>query len=362
MPPAPYPRLAAAEVQALRTWVEAGANAGSERCEPAPRTESGDASVARPEDCEATYDLRASPAQDSAASAGFAIPAVRGEPDQHHCFYFAPPYATDAALYGYEPLIDNKARLHHWVLYGTENATHAPGSNAPCLGGEVGAYTLAAWAPGANNVSVPRDVALRLPSGPGAGLILQLHYYNDSEQSQQDASGVRLCTGAKDKRAHLAGVHMLDNQNLCIPPSSKSEARVTCTPRTDLGDAHITGLWPHMHKLGRRMRVTLKRADGTSELIHDAPFDFGTQIFYPMDEVVLRAGDSLETQCSFDNPTNAQVSFGEKTGDEMCVAFVTAWPAGVLADSVSVLGSSLGIDLANRCTDRLANFLGCGTL
>ena len=47
------------------------------------------------------------------------------------------------------------------------------------------------WAPGANNVVVPSDTSLALPSGPNAGLILEVHYYNDSKTEQMDGSGLR---------------------------------------------------------------------------------------------------------------------------------------------------------------------------
>ena len=45
---------------------------------------------------------------------------------------------------------------------------------------------------------------------------------------------------------------------------------------------------------------------------------------------LLHPGDSLITTCHFQNDTNAFIFSGFGTGDEMCIHFVYAWPAGVL--------------------------------
>jgi hypothetical protein len=77
----------------------------------------------------------------------------------------------------------------------------------------------------------------------------------------------------------------------------------------------------------RRARTgTVNRANGTKEVVHDAPFDFNYQRSYAVD-VVLNPGDSLTTDCRYSEPA----VFGQPTDQEMCYLFSMAYPKGALA-------------------------------
>ncbi|HVZ31845.1 MAG TPA: hypothetical protein VG963_05435, partial [Polyangiaceae bacterium] len=212
-----------------------------------------------------------------------------------------------------------------------------------------------------DNSTISKDVALQLPSGPNAGLILEVHYYNPTGSAQKDASGIRFCTGKKSARPHTATVHTLGSEAICIQPGAQQTVTGMCSPRTDMGDAHITGIWPHMHKIARRQTVIIHRSDGSSETIHDEPFSFNSQIFYPKDNVVVHPGDTVETRCGYQNDTSSEVHYGERTQDEMCYAFVLAWPAGSLANA-----STPGLDTStfslNRCAEPLSILESCNGL
>jgi hypothetical protein len=362
MPPAPYARLSAAEIAVLTAWVEDGAKAGDESCKPAESAPDEEYTVPPPDDCEETYELKAHDGDDAASTDKFKIskmPALEG--NQYHCFYFDPPYTSDAGMYWFQPILDNTPNLHHWILYATDHKTHASGTSAGCNAAEPGAYFVAGWAPGANNTSMPKDVSLALPSGPSAGLILEVHYYNNTGKVQEDASGIRFCTGKKSKREHVAAVHTLGSEAICIEPGAKREVSGMCAPRTDMGDIHITGMWPHMHKLARRMVVNVKRKGGAVETIHDAPFDFNAQIFHDKKDIVIKPGDTLETRCFFENDTQSRVHYGERTQDEMCYAFIVAWPAGALATAPSPLADP-STELLNRCGEQLSILQSCNGL
>lgn len=362
MPPAPHERLSDADVKVLEDWIAAGAPRGESSCEGGsePGAATGeDGVVPKPEDCESEFELRAhggSTPDDKSKFATSATPALEG--NQYHCFFFDPPYASDEAMFWFQPIIDNKASLHHWILYATDHKKHPSGTSAGCNASEPGAYFVAGWAPGANNAAIADDVSLQLPTGPNAGLILEVHYYNNTGKPQEDASGIRFCTGKKSKRQHLAAVHTLGSEGICINPGASSEVAGTCAPRQDMGDIHITGMWPHMHKLARRMKVTVKRKGGGTDVIHDAPFDFNSQIFHAKQDIVIKPGDTLETRCYFTNDTNAKVKFGERTQDEMCYAFIMAWPAGSLVSPPGPL-SNPATDLLNRCADPLSILQSC---
>lgn len=365
MPPAPKPRLTKGELATLDAWVKAGTPESTDTCAPTggDGTDS-ESTVPKPADCDETYELTAhggSKPDDKSKFKVSADPALEG--NQYHCFYFDPPYDADAGMLWFQPLLDNTQNLHHWILYATDNKTQASGTSAGCNAQQSGSYFVAGWAPGANNSVVPDDVALQLPTGPKAGLILEVHYYNTTGKPQEDSSGIRFCTGPKQKRAHLAAVHTLGTEGLCIPPGSSKDFSAACTPRSDMGDIHINGIWPHMHKAARRMVVSIKRKSGTVDVIHDAPFDFQSQIFFPMKgDVVVHPGDSVLTRCYYENDTPTQIHYGERTQDEMCYAFTMAWPAGALVSPPSALATDPSMALLNRCADSLSILQSCNGL
>jgi hypothetical protein len=372
MPPAPNPRVSADKIATLERWIAAGAPAGTQACMPiggnpdagaTPDAGSSDPSsiVPKPADCQETFELRAHGGTGASDTTPFQIssnPTLEG--NQYHCFYFKPPYQAGSGLLWFESILDNTPKLHHWILYATENRVQPDGTSAPCNANQPGAYFVVGWAPGATNTVVSNDVMLQLPSGPNAQLILELHYFNNTGVSSPDRTGLRFCTAGRNTRPHEAAVHTLGSEGICIDPFTRNhEVAGSCQPRTDMGDIHITGVWPHMHKLARRMQVTVRRSGGQSEVIHDAPFDFNAQIFHPKQDVIVRAGDSVETRCFFDNDSAEYIKYGERTQDEMCYAFITAWPAGsLLPPGGGGDGTSLGLPL-NRCADPLSIFGSC---
>jgi hypothetical protein len=101
-----------------------------------------------------------------------------------------------------------------------------------------------------------------------------------------------------------------------------------------------------MHGRGRRLKTEILRGGSASaiEMLVDEPsFDFQSQKSYPS-ELVIQPGDVLRTSCTYDNASDARVTFGEKTEDEMCFDFVTVWPAPGLFNA--------GGKASQRCIDK----------
>jgi mono/diheme cytochrome c family protein len=364
MPPAPAARLTKAELATLQSYLDAGLPASQASCS-SPRSDAGattvgpGAAIPKPDDCENSYALTAHGTEPNSKFTMSSSPALEG--NQYQCFFFDPPYGDDQTMYWFDSILDNTANLHHWILYGTDDKTHENGTTAGCNAAEPGSYFIAGWAPGGTNGAAAGDVALQLPSGPKAGLILEVHYYNNTGKAQTDASGVRFCTGKKEGREHLAAVHTLGSEGICIQPGKQQDVTGQCTPRTDMGDVHITGIWPHMHKIARHMKVTINRVDGTKQVIHDAPFDFNAQIFYPLEgDVVVHPGDTVSTTCSYENEGTTAVHYGERTQDEMCYAFTVGWPAGGLANVPTY--KSPDQVLGNRCAEDWSILQSCNGL
>ena len=315
MPPPPNARLLDADIGVLKTWIDAGAPAGACTTEPPLGTPEPKPTEELPPDV-TCYTLTA---RQSAANAKYSVPET---PDLYQCFDYVPPWGDKIVqVVAARPIIDNDRVLHHWILY-NRTADVTDGTNASCVGAHPDASFITGWAPGGDGMHLPADVGLRTEAG---GFTLEIHYNNTVGAGQVDASGVEVCVTEK-LRPKEAAVHWLGTQAL-----NKVTAVGTCAP-INTAPVTILSLSPHMHLQGRHMKTVINRKAGGTEVLHDAPFDFNTQISYDT-PAVIQPGDTLTTTCTFAKPT----PFGQKTNEEMCYNFVVAYPAGQLAQFLSIL-------------------------
>jgi hypothetical protein len=277
-----------------------------------------------PEECD-YIEFRA---RQDASNAKFSVPT--GE--QYYCFGFQMDLEPGAQGLAFYPEVDNTAVIHHWLLYKTDGA-QVDGSKNSCIGAHPDGQLIAGWAPGAGPVFMPQHVGLTLGGG---SFMLEVHYYNSGPQTQ-DNSGVRVCK-AKQQRPKSAGISWLGTEAIFLIAPGAHQVPSTCTPNIT-EPIHVLLSWPHMHKYGRRMTATIRRANGATEPLFDVPFDFNYQYQYPT-PAILNPGDSIETVCHFE--TNGYVVFGQGTNDEMCYNFVTAYPEGALV--------SAGLLHSNSCS------------
>jgi hypothetical protein len=265
-------------------------------------------------------------ARQNASGAKYNVPNT---PDYYNCFNWALPWGNKKVqIVSTKNVIDNKAAIHHWILYA--GAAVQDGTMAQCAGAHPNAAFISGWAPGGLDTVMPPDIGLAVP---GQGLNLEAHY-NAKSAGQTDASGVELCV-TEQLRPKEAAVHWLGTQSL-----SKVEATGTCRPSLS-GPVTIMSSSPHMHVQGRHMKTIINRANGTKETLIDKPFDFNTQISYET-PTIINPGDTLTTTCTYAQPT----PFGQGTNQEMCYNFVTAYPIGKLVNS----GGLGGILRLNDCT------------
>jgi hypothetical protein len=258
-------------------------------------------------------------ARASAAGEKYSVPK---SPDLYQCFFYQAPWGNkEVHVVSGRPIIDNDKVLHHWILYNSTDAV-ADGTNAGCSGAHPNAAFIHGWAPGGSSLEMPSDVGLRLEGG---GFSLETHYNNNETAPQLDQSGVELCVTEK-LRPKVAAVHWLGTQNL-----NKITATGTCTP-VNTGPVTILSSSPHMHLQGRHMKTVINRVDGSTEVLHDKPFSFSDQVTYST-PAIINPGDTLTTTCTYAQPT----PFGQGTNEEMCYNFVTAYPAGELAQLFQVL-------------------------
>jgi len=271
-------------------------------------------------------------------------PPVAG--DMYRCF----PLPTNVTQDTYVSAIDirpgDRTTVHHVIAYIDSTGDSArldandPGPGYTSFGGpgftitSSDSATLGGWAPGARPVLLPDGIAYKLPAA--SRVVLQVHYHpHGPVVPDKTEIGIYF---AKQKPSKLIRVLPVINQDFTIPPGDP-HYRVTAEFPLQLPiPTHVWFIAPHMHLLGRSMRVISTTANRTSCLINIDDWDFNWQGQYLYKEPVpLPTGTRLQLEAYYDNSEGnwrnpnfppKPVSWGEQTTDEMCIAFI-----GITIDS-----------------------------
>lgn len=317
MPPPPNARLATAERDKIKAWVAAGAPASTEICG-GTTNPTGPTTACKP-------DLTLAPATP------WDMPATPG--DEYVCYGVELTSPTPKHITGFAPRLDNKAIVHHIVLFEADAAY--PSTPQKCdSGGSLQWRMVMGWAPGARGLELPPEAGYPIKPA-GTHYVVQMHYSNPlSLAGQKDTSGFDLCTGAP--RQHEADVLAFGTQQIDIQPNSTLDKSCSVTVQSiagvDFAGIHLIAAMPHMHQLGKEMSTKLTPAGGGADidLGSDPAYSFQTQAWYPIGTtpqgVVTKTGDKITTRCKWVNPSSDNVKFGEKTSQEMCYSFTMYYP------------------------------------
>jgi hypothetical protein len=263
----------------------------------------------------------------------FTIPA--GGRDLYRAFVLPVQLPQDAWVAAVEFRPGAPTVVHHAIFYlDTTGAARRKDAADPLPGylsfggpGFVPTGTLGGWAPGQQPHRLPDAVGRPLPKG--AELVLQVHYHPDGVE-RRDQSQVAIYLQKKPVSRRVASI-MLVNRDIDIAPGDNNYVR---TAQFVLpADATIQAVMPHMHLLGREMKVWADLPDGTTRpLVEINDWDFRWQDQYRLAEpLTLPAGTTLRLRARFDNskdnPDNPsdppqRVTRGEQTTDEMCMCFI----------------------------------------
>ena len=104
-------------------------------------------------------------------------------------------------------------------------------------------------------------------------------------------------------------------------------------------DVVAYGVSPHMHLIGKSMKMSATFPDGrVTNLIHVPIWDFNWQMFYEFEEPLdLPKGTIVKVVAHYDNSAQnksnpnsppKEVKWGPATYDEMCVGFITVTKKG----------------------------------
>jgi Copper type II ascorbate-dependent monooxygenase, C-terminal domain/Copper type II ascorbate-dependent monooxygenase, N-terminal domain len=341
MPPAGRDPLTAAEKSALEAFINGGLKPSTAVCTASPSATGGTGGTGgmtttggpvgvgsdwQPpdSDCDVLMELRAHGAQTDGDKSPYMAPTGG---DHYEIFWYRPSWNEKMHVIRIDPIIDNNAVLHHWLLYQKPGGSEAVGSHASDLGLQSSdSALLSGWAPGNKGLPLGTEVGLQTIQGSAARFGIEIHYNTGSNPpNRADRSGARLCL-TKKLRKHEAATHWLGTQAII-----GTSATGTCSVPME---SHIIAHSPHMHKTGKYMKTVVTKKSGGMVTITDKPFDFNDQQIFPVPggEIVVQAGDTITTNCDY----TAFATFGTGTADEMCYNFVLAYPVGSL-QSISLL-------------------------
>ena len=314
-------RLTTQEHDTILRWIDAGAPEGDRAKLPPPVAFSSGWALGTPDhvvEMESAYTVNARAA------------------DVYRCFVIPTSFAEDRWVTKAEFAPGNRKVVHHVLTYLDTSGTAEvldraePGPGYTCFGGPrfmpVGG--LGGWAPGAVPHQMPEGAGMLLPAG--ARIVIQMHYNNASAESRTDRTRVALhfARAPIDKRVY--SIPVLD-QTFTIPPGARRhEVRAM---RWISQDSQLIAISPHMHLLGRDMKVTATYPDGTVKpLIHIDDWDFHWQGTYTYGQpVALPGGTRIDMTAVFDNSPESPrqpsrpprtVRWGEGTTDEMAIVFL----------------------------------------
>lgn len=210
---------------------------------------------------------------------------------------------------------------------------------------------------GSEGVELPPGVAIKIPAGRVLGL--GLHLYNTSTEELSGTSAMEVVLMDASDVEYEAEAMLAGPVNLEIPPGRHSQQGECVLTE----DENYFAYFPHMHQMGRHMKATFVR-NGKPQVFHDEEYLFEEQYQIAFEQpVALKAGDSILTECTWENATASTITFGESSDTEMCFNILFQYPARGRAFCGSFGGSGTRVTLSGpACAteDDVGNDLGIG--
>lgn len=341
-------KLSDEEVAILARWEEGGCPEGDAKDDGSPPVQSGDGwRLGKP-------DLILTPGED------FHLGAT-GD-DVFRCFVVPTGLTEHKWVVGYDVKPGNPQIVHHTLHFfdgtgqgrelerkhqlkekGTTSPDHGPGypvsmgvgfvvppgsrgpGDAPRFGGIGG------WAPGQVSQFLPKGAGWLLPKG--SDFIIQTHYHRNGKPGTDRVQvGLYFAKGPIDHPWQTLIVDGMKPGETIPAGKADHASRGAIYLRSD---AILHSVMPHMHLLGKRVKVTMTPPGGEPVVLVEIPaWDYRWQETYWFREpIAAKAGTRLEIEATFDNssanPNNPsspprQVKVGEQTTDEMLFGFFGA--------------------------------------
>ncbi len=329
-------KMADKDIRTLAAWVEGGTPEGDPKDAPMPRTFADGWRLGKP-------DLVLTATDDIVVGAG--------GPDLFRCFVLPTKLTEDKYVVAVEVRPGNNRIVHHTLNYfdltgkGRELEKEAhekeKGKQVDCGPGYTAAMGLGFRPTGPDQVGglggwAPGNVAHYLPQGyghflpKGADVIVQIHYHRNG-RVEKDRTSIGLYFAKDASKMQPFKSVVLPGRFLAIPPGKD---RFHVEGNLDImQECKLYSVMPHMHMLGREIKVTLTPPEGKkTTLVAIKDWDYNWQESYFFKEPIdVKPGTRVAVEAIYDNSSNNMsnpfsppkwVKFGEQTTDEMCYVFL----------------------------------------
>jgi hypothetical protein len=249
--------------------------------------------------------------------------------DDYRCFVVPSPVNERRYVTAYQVFPGQTREVHHLIVYQPVNdaqatAAHAlddaaAGAGYPCFGGPgVDASPLAMWAPGAGAIALPTGTGV--PLAAHRDLIMQIHY-NLENGALPDRTQVALAFASTPPIS--AQYWPMANFDLRLQPG-KANVESMATARISPVKFKAYGTMPHMHTLGRTMRVDIEANGASACMVRVDRWDFHWQnAWWYSEPLLFDQPSSISIRCGFDTQNKSEVvTWGENTRDEMCINYL----------------------------------------
>jgi hypothetical protein len=314
--------------------------------------------------------------------------------DDYRCFLLDPKVKEDSIVRSIEFIPQRKDYVHHAIIFRVTEADipeaiakDKSGIGWPCFGGTslggmmstfVSSPWISSWAPGGRKDVAPAGYGT--PFKKGERFVLQVHYNllaATDGKIETDQSTIRMeavpAKGSNIKQLQLelfaAPVELACPPGVTGPLCDRRQSMLDLASRTDPLSAQqanalnyicgqnpnrpmpsltsrcdrvmnkyfsIVAAGPHMHLLGRSLKMTLNPGRADAKTILDVPYyNFDDQsATYLKTPIAVNPGDTIRVECTFD-PTLRQkipqlmslepryVTWGEGSSDEMCLGVLS---------------------------------------
>ncbi len=260
---------------------------------------------------------------------------VRGShSDVFQCFVIPIPITNDQFVSGFEFHPGNARILHHSIFF-LDSSGIARSKTTPldagygCFGGPgfSPSGALGGWSPGSVPTLFRSDVGKLIRKG--SDLVMQNHYHTGTA-SEHDQSEIGIYFSHTPPKYRSVSIPIM-YYDLDIPPG---EERYTIQTFFDTPiELRVIGITPHMHHLGRDMKLYASLPDGTvKQLIWIKDWDPRWQgEYYYRDPVLLPRGTRILMEAIYDNSARnrnnpssppKRVRWGDESTDEMALCII----------------------------------------
>jgi hypothetical protein len=162
--------------------------------------------------------------------------------------------------------------------------------------------------------------ALEYPAGDanvlpkGTQVVLQLHLLNPSAHDEVVDVSLSMHRASATNPTPV-GLYAFGTQVLALPPAASTSVTNECTTSDDV---NAFAMFAHQHQLGTKMTLETMDANGQYHTVYTRdPFDFNNQTI-EQTPLFIPKGTTTRITCSYNNKTNATVTYGESSTNEMC--------------------------------------------